>query len=340
MFAALGQKLVGIVEEEGEIRTLWEYEVQGQIPGSPVLGEDGNLRVHSGDGRLHCVSRSGEEVFRPAKVGEPLGWASPVVDGDGATWVCAFTGGLLKVEPDGTCRREPFFRTRQKLDSTGFVHQRVFYVGAEDGFVYAVSLEGRKGRNLFKHAAGQGKTEWFINSSPAMSPDSTLVVAGRDEYLYGFALDGKPLWKLHIRGQMLASPVVDASGDVYVGVTLDKMGKPVLGKLLCINGRTHRVRWEYPARASVESTPVIGNDDVIYFGDNSGTIHAVGTDGRGLYAVEVGSPVRSAGTIPAANRLVFGLDNGTLVALACSSKALAGDAWPKYMGALEQSGMV
>ena len=296
------------------------------------MGNDGRIRVHSSDGRLHCVTDSGEAAFSPVEVGEPLGWASPVVDRDNNTLVCAYGGGLLKIDPSGGRRGTPFFRSRQKFDCTGSVRDGVFYVGAEDGFIYAIRLEGSRGKNLWDHTAGRGKTDWFINSAPAQGPDGVLIVAGRDEYLYALGTDGARLWRLHLRGQMLASPVVDAGGDVYVGVSLEKLGRHGSGKLICINGESQRVRWEYHARASIESTPVIGSDGIIYFGDNAGTIHAVAPDGQTVWREDVGSPVRSAGAIAPERHLVFGTDDGSLVTLVCSSESVAPDGWPKYMG--------
>jgi hypothetical protein len=38
--------------------------------------------------------------------------------------------------------------------------------------------------------------------------------------------------------------------------------------------------------------------------------------------------------------LVFGLDDGGLVALGCTSRRLAGRAWPKFRGSLAQAGCV
>ena len=87
----------------------------------------------------------------------------------------------------------------------------------------------------------------------------------------------------------------------------------------------------------MESTPVIGDDGVIYFGDNEGVIHAVDLRGQAKWTAKVGSPVRSAGTILAPQRVAFGLDDETLVVLKCSSKGLAGG-WPKIGGTLGQCG--
>ena len=77
---------------------------------------------------------------------------------------------------------------------------------------------------------------------------------------------------------------------------------------------------------------------MIYFGDNTGTIHAVDFHGNGLWTAQVGSPVRSAGTIVGPERLAFGLDNETLVVVRCSSGGLAPGGWPKIGRNLGQSG--
>ena len=337
IYAAIGNSLLALAEVGVEVKVLWEYPLADHVPGSPVLGTDCQIRVHAGDGQLYCVDMEGQQVWSPVAVGQPLGWASPVVDGDGNTWLCRYTGGLMKVDPRGTPQPRPFFRSRQKFDSTGLIHQGIFYVGAEDGFVYAIRLDGRKGTNVWNHLADQGKTDWFINSSPALADDSTLIVAGRDEYLYAFGLDGSRRGWVHIRGQMLGSPVVDPSGEIYVGVSIAKLGQQSRGKLVAASGEAKSVRWEYRAQGAVESTPVIGSDGIIYFGDNAGWIHAVDRNGKRRWVQDVGSPVRSAGTLYGPNRLLFGLDDGTLVALRCSSDSVATAGWPKYMGTLSQS---
>jgi len=338
LYAALGNQVVALQEIDGKVEAIWKYTTEGHIPGSPSLGPDGFLRVHSGDSKLHIISPTGEEAFPPVDVGEPLGWASPLVDDDGETWICAYGGGLLKVTSQGSFNRKPFFRSRQRFDSTGLIYKGIYYVGSEDGFVYAISTKGVRGRVTWDHLHGQGKTGWFINASPAITPNESLVVAARDEYLYGFRLSGKRIWKVHLRGQMLASPVVSATGDIYLGVSHTKLHGHREGKLVCVGDEPHQVKWEYKAQGAVESTPVIGEDGIIYFGDNAGSIHAVDPEGNRLWLQNVGSPVRSAGTICSPHRVVFGLDNGTLVALQCASEKIAEGGWPKYMGTLGQSG--
>ncbi len=321
------------------MKVCWEYVTSSRAPSPPVMAPDGSLRLHCSDGSLHCVSFEGKQIYAPTTVGEPLGWAAPIADADGNTWISGYDGGLLKINADGRLQTSPYFRSRQKFNSGGILHDDVLYIGSEDGCVFAIRMGENKGTNLWNHAAGLGTTGWYIHSSPAMTDDGTLVVAGRDEHLYGFVAKGKEAWKSTMPGQLLASPVIDRHGQIYVGISLSKRGEKPRGTLLCIDGNSHKPRWEYEAAGLVESTPVIGDDDVIYFGDNAGTIHAVDFEGKAKWTAQVETAVRSAGTIIGPGRVAFGLDNETLVALQCDSKGLAKEGWPKIGKTLGQCGL-
>ena len=337
-YAAIGKKLIAFTGDGPEAEVIWEYDTQGQIPGSPSIGPDGRIRVHSSDGRLHCISKTGEAAWSPVKIGKPLGWPSPVVDEDNNTWICRYEGGLLRVDGKGSKKDRPFFYSRQRFDSTPLINRSVLYVGGEDGFIYAIKLDGTRGKNLWDHMADRGKTDWFINSGPALMVEDTLVVAGRDEYLYGFNLDGSPNWKLHIRGQMLASPVVDADDYIYVGLSLVRRGHTDRGKIVSVEGSSQRVRWEYETSGAVESTPIIGDDGTVYVGDNAGVIHAINPAGQALWTVQSEAAIRSGGAMLPGGRIVFGSDGGVLVCIQTDSKHLAESRWPKYMGSAAQSG--
>jgi outer membrane protein assembly factor BamB len=338
IYLHVGGRLVALVEEAGRPRVVWEYVTGSHVPGPIVTAPDGTVRLHCSDGLLHCLTESGKQRWAPATVGGPLGWAAPVVDPAGNTWISAYDGGLIKVDPEGRIPAHRFFRCRQRLDSAGIVHQGVLYLGSDDGYVFAVDLSRHAGRNLWNHAAELGHTGWFINSSPALSADQILVVAAGDEHLYGFTLDGQAAWRVKMAGQLLGSPVIDRHGHLYVGVSQSTRGQKPRGLLVSVDGNSHKIRWEYAAAGPVESTPVIGDDDLLYFGDNAGVIHALDFRGSPQWTARVEAAVRSAGTIVAPQRLAFGLDDETLVVLRCSSAGLAGSGWPKIGRTLGQCG--
>ncbi len=340
IFLHLRGRLFALEVSAGKPQVAWEYVTGKHAPGPAIVGPCDAVYLHTTDGYLHCIDgASGKQNWPPAYVGEPLGYATPIVDPDGNIWISALEGGLIKVDSQGRVQKPgPFFRTRQKFDSAGIIAAGVLYIGADSGYVFAIQAEGERGVNLWNHAGDQGFAGWCIHSAPALTADGILVVAGHDDLLFGFSAGGTPAWKTTMPGQMLGSPVLDRYGHIYAGVSQFPRGRQPRGLLVCLDGNSHKIRWEYRAAGAVESTPVIGDDDVIYFGDNTGQIHAVDFHGQGLWTAQVGAPVRSAGTILAPGRVAFGLDNETLVVLECSSGGLAAEGWPKIGRTLGQTG--
>ena len=323
IYLHVGGRLVALQEEQGQARLVWEYVTGSHAPGAVALAPDGSLRVHTVDGFLHGLLSSGKQAWAPALVGEPLGWAAPLVDAAGNTYVCAYDGGLIRVDAQGRMAADRWLRSRQRFDTTGLIHEGVLYVGSEDGYVFAVDLAER-GVNRWNQAAEQGYTGWFLNAALVLHEGREVVAAAGDEHLYAFALDGSLAWKTKVPGQMQGSPVADRYGHLYVGVSQALRGEKPTGRLVSVDANSHRIRWEYACADAVESTPVVGDDDLVYFGDNSGTVHAVDSRGQAAWTAKVESPVRSRGAIIAAQRLAVGLDNGTLVVLRCTAGRAVG----------------
>ena len=207
-----------------------------------------------------------------------------------------------------------YLRSPVQFNSTGIIWDNTLYVGGEDQFVHAIDLAKNLGRELWDESQNHGRTGWYINSALAVLSDRTLIVASRDDHLYNFALDGTLRWKVKLPGQALGSPVVDAENCIYLGLSQVERGS-----LAAIDSRTQRVMWSYQAERPVESTPAIGADGLVYFGDNGGTVHAVNAEGSAVWMEPLGVPIRSSATFLRDQRLVFGLENGLLIALECDS---------------------
>jgi outer membrane protein assembly factor BamB len=339
VFLQYRDRLVALVEEDKKPKLLWEYVIGTRAPGPIVLGPQDTVRLHCCDGYLHCLdAATGKQVWSPACVGEPLGYAVPVTDRDGNTWVSSHEGGLAKVDYQGRIQKPPFFRSRQKFDSPAVVADDVLYVASELGYLFAIDLRSDHGANQWNQATDQGYVG-VVRSAPLVTADKVIVVAAQDECLYGVSAVGTLAWKTPMPGQILGSPVADRNGHIYLGLSQTPRGMDPRGVLVCIDGNSHKVRWEYRTAAPVESTPVIGDDDLIYFGDNAGVLHAVNFFGKVQWTADIGSPIRSAGTLLAPKRLAFGLDNESLAVLDCSSVALAAEGWPKVGRTLGQNGL-
>jgi outer membrane protein assembly factor BamB len=340
IFLQYRDRLVALTEEDKKAKLLWEYVIGTRAPGPVILGPQDTVVLHCCDGYLHCLDAlSGKQVWSPAAVGEPLGYAVPVTDHDGSTWVSGAEGGLVRVDSQGRVQKPQFYRSRKKLDSPAVVLEGVLYVGSELGYLFAIDVSGERGVSKW-HQGGDHGYVGVVRSAPIVAPEKTLIVAGGEDCLYGVATSGALLWKTQLHGQILGSPVADRNGHLYLGMSHAPRGAEPRGALACLDGNSHKVRWEYRAAGPVESTPVIGDDDIIYFGDNAGVIHAVDFSGKSQWTADVGSPVRSAGTFLAPQRVAFGLDNDSLAVLQCSSGGLATDGWPKFGQTLGQNGVV
>ena len=321
-----------------ESKVVWQVALGGAVPGSPVIGPDGNIRVHAADGLLYCIDPTGRPCWPAALVGPPLGWATPLVDASNRTWVCAARGGLLRVEATGRC--SPYYASEKPLNSTGVVVGNILYVGGEDSFVHAIALDSAQGRNLWDSAAGKGWTGWFINSALALRRDGLVIVASRANYVYAFQRDGTEAWRFRLPWQILGSPVLDESDNLYLGVSDSQRGKTSRGLLLCVDGKTRKQRWTFSAGGSIESTPVLGSDGFVYFGDNAGVFYQLNRETGeecGKISTNPATPVRSAGALIAPGRVAFGIDSGKLIVLECPSPAL-GTGWSKLLGGASNRG--
>lgn len=323
---------------DGSVVIDWRLPTGGFIPGSPTIGADGLIRVHSLSGHVYCIRRDGQLAWEPVSVGEPLGWASPLVDADGNTWISAYSGGLVRIDAQGVMASRQFYRCASKLDSTGVIYDKTLFIGADDQCVHTVDLSQARGVNRWDHLTGCGRTGWYINT-PLMLIDGPLVVAtSRDNHLYAFNLDGREAWKFKLPGQVLGSPVSSVNQQLYFGASVG-CDDHRAGCLVCLDTRTRQVTWKYETAAPVESTPVLGNDGLIYFGDNAGVIHAVDAGGSPAWTERLPAAVRSAAALLPSGRVVFGLDDGSLTALRCEATGLAAG-WPKHLGTLQNSGML
>ena len=337
LVACIQDELVMLSEDaDGNVVVDWRLPTGGFIPGSPTIGTDGLIRVHSLSGHLYCVCDDGQLAWGPVAVGEPLGWASPMVDSDGITWISASAGGLLRIDAQGAMDPRPFYRCASRLNSTGVIHNGTLLIGADDQCIHAIDLTQTRGSNRWNHTEGRGRTGWYINTPLIMIDGPFVVTISRDDHLYAFELNGSEAWKISLPGQVLGSPVASTEHQLYFGAAMGQEGHRT-GCFVCLDTRTRQIVWRYETDAPIESTPVLGNDGLVYFGDNAGVVHAVDAGGRAVWTEQVPAAIRSAGAILPNGRLMFGLDDGSLIALRCDATGIA-VGWPKHLGTAQNNG--
>jgi outer membrane protein assembly factor BamB len=198
------------------------------------------------------------------------------------------------------------------------VHQGTLYIGAEDGFVYAIDLTGSKGRNRWNHSDEHGKANWFINGSILLRRDEEVVATGGDGTIFGFSLDGEPIWSWSVSGKAVASAQSCANGFVYQGLicSQDAKSKKPPGRLCCYDPDAGRERWRFDCPNPIESTAAIDGEGNVYVGDNAGVLYSVDRGGQERWRIELGSPIRSQLALhPTGGTLLVISDNARLSAI-------------------------
>lgn len=237
LFGGVDGRLHALEAATGQRR--WTAELGARIPGSPAV-EGGTVVVGDAAGRVHAlVLRDGSE-----------------------RWVFETTGAGLHSADFG------FDRTTVQ-SSPGIRDGRVF-VGARDGFLYALDLGTGEEVWRFDH-----EVSW-VNTSPAVADG--VVYAGSSDGAFVQAVDvgtGSERWRRPDAGVVWASPTL--AGDVlYYG----NFG----GTLYALERDTGDALWSYRTGGGILSSPVVAGDLVV-----------VGSRDGGVYALRTGSrPVHRA----------------------------------------------
>lgn len=213
----------------GEVR--WRAHTGGRLRSSPAVSA-GRVVVGSYDGNVYCfLLRSGAPQWKFATVGDTL-----------------FS--------------EKFGYDRRSIQSSPAIANGIVYIGARDGFLYAIDLMTGKERWHFDH-----KISW-VNASAAIA-DGTIY-AGSSDAAFVQAVDaqtGAERWRTSTDVPVWSSPAV--SGDyLYVG--------DFVGRLHAFDRRDGKDLWKFRTGSQILSSPVVWGALVIV-GSTDGALYAVRT---------------------------------------------------------------
>jgi len=182
---------------------------------------------------------------------------SPAVSSDGTTYIGSVDKYLYAINPDGS--QKWVFRSETadevsnapSIDSNG-----VIYFVDDGGTLYALNPDGSKKWSV----ADAGSTEIAIANDGS-------ILTGR------YALnpsDGSQRWD--VGHSVTKAPVFDSTGN---GVVYLSSGNSLTANELSDGS----VIWTFTPDDGFYSSPAIGSDKTLYFGDQAGIFYAVGSDG-------------------------------------------------------------
>ncbi len=247
----------------------WGYESGEIYTSSPAL-EGSAVVFGAQDGHVYALdARTGRERWRFRTGGRV--YSSPAIAGGtvyaadqaGSVFALSLTSGrqIWRFDTEGTrLNSAEWGFDRTTVQSSPAVVGGTVYVGARDGFLYAI--DRATGARRWRH---DHKVSW-VNSSPAVSEG--LVYAGTSDGRFIQAVDtvtGEERWRASAQSTVWASPAVD-SALVYVGE-----GD---GTMYALDKRTGKEAWRYRVGHRLFSSPLV-HDGRLYFGSDDGGIYAV-----------------------------------------------------------------
>jgi eukaryotic-like serine/threonine-protein kinase len=286
--AALDGHLYAVDEQTGKEK--WNFKSRMPIASSPAIA----------NGTLYFVSSAGSLAALDIATGKPkwtfaveyerkfeaknlhgypsaaqtipdaydLFTSSPAVangkvffgSGDGNVYAVDAQTGLLQWK----------FPTKDVVHASPAVANNTVYIGSWDSYLYAIDADTGQEKWSFKSGDDPNiHNQVGFQSSPAIV-DGVLYVGCRDAHVYAIdAITGRKKWDYPTsKSWVIGSPAV-YNGTVYVG-TSDS------SRLMALDAKTGRLRFNFDAKSYMFSSPAIAGD-IVYVGDHNGKLFAIDT---------------------------------------------------------------
>lgn len=277
------------------LSVLYEFPLEsdttaGPIFSSPAVGPDEKVYMGFNGGYLVLSPTKTEFVKTKTFV-----QSSPIVDRASNKAFFVDDEGQLLVYPDKASYRisnRPFY-------AAPVIFKDHVYVVDSDGQIFMVE---KSTPSKFQKIASLGEG---VVASPAVVDDK-LLVATVEGNVYAVELPtGTVRWRKNFPGErFFGGFAVDPKKNLYVAGSA----------LWCISPLDGRVLWSYRLRSQAFGSPVISKDGVVYVGDVSGTVYAVGPGGKPLWSRTYLSPIFSS-CLLGDNGLVYVVGGTHLLAL-------------------------
>ncbi len=226
-FGAGDAKLYAVSEADGAVR--WTLRTDGRVRSTPAVA-DGRVYVGSADGSVYAAdAHTGRRLWRFDTQGRQL-------------------------------QSGNFGFDRRTVQSSPAVADGRVYIGARDGFLYAIDAATGKQLWTFDH-----KISW-VNASPAVAMG--LVFVGSSDGGFVQAVDaasGQERWRTETEDIVWSSAVVTDSTVYFTDAG---------GRVRALDAGTGAERWAVRLPSRIFSSPVV-HDGVLYVGSGDGALYAL-----------------------------------------------------------------
>jgi outer membrane protein assembly factor BamB len=231
---------------------IWSFAARSKIVSSPQARE--NLVVAGTvDGRLVAVRSDNGRRLWERKIGASI-WASPVVAQDCV--IAATTDGFL-------VRLDLRGKIAWRVNAGGGVFSSLLCIEEKNlvvfggRYVNGYSLTG--GKRIWRFSTGSR-----VDGAPSRGGDA-IFVGTNNGNLYALTFDGAQIWRCQVGGAVHSRPLV--AGAVVLVTTY-------ASRLVAVDAASGKIAGEFRAASPAYSSPE-GDGKRVYFGTNSGVLHAV-----------------------------------------------------------------
>jgi eukaryotic-like serine/threonine-protein kinase len=268
--AATGKR-VWTFRTGADLPLAWGHESGDHFTSSPVVA-GGRVIFGGGDGVLYTLDAATGKELRRARTGGRIR-SSPAVSGDrvvvgsfdGYVWCYSLKTGaeLWRFATAGVqLESGKFGYDRRSVQSSPAIAGGTVFIGARDGFLYAIDLATGKEKWHFDH-----RISW-VNASAAV--DDGIVYTASSDAAFVQALDaatGVEKWHVTSDVPVWSSPAL-SGGHLYVG--------DWIGRLHAIDRRDGARQWLFRTGSMILSSPAVSGALVIV-GSTDGSVYAVRT---------------------------------------------------------------
>lgn len=340
----------------------WKFPLGAkEVRSTPAVCPDGSIAFVASERYSIGVDGSRDLLFRVSSDGQLLwtyninptsrptvdvGQSAPAIASDGTIYVAA--GGLFAINPDGTLKWTRYNPAAEDIRNAPVIGQ--------DGTLYFVyhnipltAINPNDGHTLWSCDIGVND---HVLASPAIGADGVIIIATNPGIVYAISSTGKLLWSFNVTSigytcTMRSSPAIDEDGTIYLGTNT---GNPA-SIFLALNP-DGTLKWifepsDLPSTVpsdhfDIYSSPAIGSDGIIYFGQEFGRVYALHPqDGVIQWMVETKSGITwSSPALGLLGTLFISDLSGCLFAIKTASHGLKTQApWPKFRHNNQNSGL-
>ena len=214
---------------------IWRFRAGDEMMSVPNIFKE-KLFVTCFDGNIYCIDRNtGKEIWR-FKSGAEAHNDVDILVYNNMVLFASFDGNLYAVDISNGKEVWRYRAAKFGCGNAPVEHNDVLYYGTRDGYLVALTPEGKE---IWKF-----KTGGIIEGLPVIH-DNRIYVGSEDTFLYVLDMDGKELWRFKTNGFIYDTPkikdnlVIFGSWDCHV---------------YAIDINTHKEVWRADASTLVQAT--------------------------------------------------------------------------------------